>query len=409
MNMTKHAKNAFAVFCLVYLLGLLMIHAQLNIPSDGSDGVFAPTEDVVVDLSQASDGIWSDDNTANAGNGIYDKEKWAVVFKYQSVSIPEGVGVTFKNHRSRAPIVWLVQGNVEINGVVSLDGFWGGVGNPQATTPLEPGPGGFRGGAAGDAGTGGGFGPGGGAPGSVISDGGNRNYGNPQNIPLLGGSGGGAADRHFISGGAGGGAILVASSLNIVLNGAIHARGGRGTRIFAPARVSGGGSGGAVRLVGETVLGNGGISAVGLTATDAKNGSNGRIRIEANSMSPDLTTAPSTIAVAPGDTPIIWPPDNAPNVKIVSVDSVSAPEDPSSNLLTSSDIGIQTDEEVEVILETTNFPIEGVVNLRVGRKFSTAYNRNAAYVSGDFNKATWRAVTGFSAGFSVLQARATAP
>lgn len=62
--------------------------AQLNIPSDGSDGVFAPTEDTIVDLSQAVTGRWDDNNSANAGKGNYDKDKWAIVFKYSSVNIP---------------------------------------------------------------------------------------------------------------------------------------------------------------------------------------------------------------------------------------------------------------------------------------------------------------------------------
>ena len=105
-------------------LGLALIlsataHAQLSIPSDGSDGAFSPNANVVIDLGLAANGIW---NTAGSGNGVYDAEKWAVVFKYSSVNIPSGVKVTFKNHPTYAPVVWLVQGNVTIAGELNLDG-----------------------------------------------------------------------------------------------------------------------------------------------------------------------------------------------------------------------------------------------------------------------------------------------
>ena len=155
--------------------------AQLNIPSDGSDGALVINSDTVIDLSQAVTGNWNDNNTAHSGNGIYDPNKWAVVFKYSSVNISGGT-VSFANHPTHAPVVWLVSGDVTINGNVSLDG---GSVPLNYTTPAEPGPGGFRGGTVGMYG----FGPGGGYSGygyytSTYS------YGNPQIVPLIGGSGG---------------------------------------------------------------------------------------------------------------------------------------------------------------------------------------------------------------------------
>jgi hypothetical protein len=67
------------------------------------------------------------------------------------------------NHYSHAPVVWLVQGNVTINGIVSLSGNNGTSSAPGEYTPTEPGPGGFRGGALDlSIGYGDGFGPGGG-------------------------------------------------------------------------------------------------------------------------------------------------------------------------------------------------------------------------------------------------------
>jgi hypothetical protein len=64
----------------------LPAHADLTIPgADGSDGTFAPTANVTVDLSLAPTAGW---DSIGSGNGVYDPDKWAVVFKYASVSIP---------------------------------------------------------------------------------------------------------------------------------------------------------------------------------------------------------------------------------------------------------------------------------------------------------------------------------
>ena len=101
--------------------------AAITVPgADGSDGVLNITADTVIDLSQAPTGLWDANNSANAGKGIYDPAKWAVVFKYSSVTVAAGKTVTFKNHASRAPVVWLVNGSVSIAGTVSLDGGTGG-------------------------------------------------------------------------------------------------------------------------------------------------------------------------------------------------------------------------------------------------------------------------------------------
>ena len=78
--------KSYPAILAVLLCGLSVSHAQLNIPSDGTDGVFAPTQSVEVDLSQAVSGNWNDPQLpANLGKGIYDRNQWAIVFKYQSV------------------------------------------------------------------------------------------------------------------------------------------------------------------------------------------------------------------------------------------------------------------------------------------------------------------------------------
>ena len=60
------------LFALGLFIPILPLAAQLNVPSDGSDGVFSPTADIEIDLSQAITGVWSDDNTGgNVGHGFF--------------------------------------------------------------------------------------------------------------------------------------------------------------------------------------------------------------------------------------------------------------------------------------------------------------------------------------------------
>ena len=398
-------KIAFTLAALGLAACLWPAHAQLVIPSDGSDGALTPglsPTNVVIDLSQAVPGVWNADNSANAGKGICDSNKWAVVFKYSSVSIPAGVMVSFINHPTHAPVVWLVQGNVTINGSVNLNGAAGTTG-VQALTPAVPGPGGFRGAAYGPQGVGSGLGPGGGSPGSGYGGVGNysTSYGNPSVLPLIGGSGGGATSyQGGWAGGAAGGSILVGAAGTITIAGGLYAKGGSGDP-------SGGGSGGAVRLIGSQILGSGEINCLGGGANNP--GDAGRVRIESPVLAASLRTYPETIAVPPATPPLIWPPDVAPKVRVVSVDTFGAPADPTAPLVSSADVAIQNDTPAVIMLETSNFPIEGIVQVRAAQKWGTASWIRAYYVSGNQATAQWRATNTFVKGYTTLQARATAP
>ena len=376
---------------LALLGGVSSAFAQLVIPSDGTDGAFSPAANIEVDLSQAVTGTWSDPNGANAGKGIYDATKWAIVFKYASVNIPAGVTVTFKNHPSHAPVIWLVQGGVTIAGTVSLNGKTSLVGT-DALVPTEPGPGGFRGGASGPAGDGYGLGPGGGDSWPNYSS----SYGNPQILPLIGGSGSRGVNGYY-AGGAGGGAILIAVTGTLQIDGAISAIGGVMTGMGADRT----GSGGAIKLIANQVNGTGNLNAA----------ISGRLRIEANTLSTSVITTPSTIGVAPGTTPIIFQSANSPTVKIVSVDGVNSPGDPTAPLVGSADIAIQKNTPVTIVLETRNFATAGaVVSVRVANKFGGATSYNATLDSGGTSVlSTWRVSTTLAPGFVTLQARATAP
>ena len=383
-------KLASKLFLSLAVSLLIVVPARTQtIPSDGSDLDFTPTTNVVVDLSIAVPGLWNADNSANAGKGIYDSNKWAIVFKYRSVNIPAGVTVTFTNHPSHAPVVWLVAGNVVINGTLSVAGHDSYPADSLSLlTPAEPGPGGFRGGASGPSGNGGGYGPGSGSYATYASS-----YGNPQITPLIGGSGAysKAADSYYTPGG-GGGALLI-DAMAVLINGTISADGGN---YFS--------SGGAIRLIAAQVSGTGDIHAQGSSGAG-----NGRIRIETLTLAPTIRITPVTIAVAPAAIPIIWPADDAPSVRVASVDGTPTPGDPTAPLVSAADIPLQNNGTVQVILETKNFPLEGVVQLRTVQKYGPAAWVTATNSAGTFAQAIWIANVTFVPGFTTLQARATVP
>ncbi len=377
-------------------------HAQLTIPyADGSDGALNITSNTVIDLSKAGPGAWTG-TSASPGNGTYDPTQWAVVFKYSSVNIATGAVVTFLNHPTHAPVVWLVNGNVEIDGELSLDGQPGQGGYGVA----EPGPGGFRGGAASFAyGAGSGFGPGGGAmdnPGTY-SD---YPYGTTNIIPLIGGSGGSASLSSYgeWGGGGGGGAILIAATGSVAVNGYCHADGGYHST-YAES-----GSGGAIRIIANQVLGAGTLEA-------AYYGDPGRIRLEANTVANTITVNPSTVGVAPANPAVIFPTTNAPTVTIVSVAGLAAPADPKAIMSPDTgadDLAIAATSAVNIILQTKNFPTTGTVNVYIKPLNSAQSILTAALVSGNSSQATWQVSTVLpyptaSQGHTVIQARAVAP
>jgi plastocyanin len=356
------------------LASALTASAAIVVPgANGTDGALNITANTEIDLGLAPTGQWDNDNTANAGKGVYDTSKWAVVFKYTSVNVAAGATVTFKNNASRAPVVWLVSGNVTIAGTVKLDGEDG----LESVIPKigehlsEPGPGGFRGGSAFYSGGnqhGAGFGMGGGqkggnqpgAYGTAGTSGSGVVYGNPSIVPLLGGSGGGGMvhnnTQYQRRAGGGGGAILIGATGNVTLSGTISAIGGDAKDTFDEN--SGTGSGGAVRIVCDTLVGSGILSCVGGTPQSAYYTSgNGRIRLErvVNTNSIATNPAPSVVDLIAGTTALLWPPTGAPEVKIISLGGVAAPADPKSGFGTiGADVAIPTATTTPCVVETTN-------------------------------------------------------
>jgi hypothetical protein len=340
-----------------------------------------------IDLSRATYGVsWTNSNSGNSGNGIYDSNQWAVVFKYSSVNISNNATVNFLNNATHAPVIWLVSGDVTINGSINLDGQPGSV-NPTDTA--EPGPGGFRGGNY----YGTGFGPGGGFAIFTYDIGFYSTtahaYGNPQIVPLIGGSGGFGYSGS--GGGGGGGAILIVAAGNITFNGGTcHANGGAAYRAT--------GSGGGIRLVASQILGNGTIQATG----DAPNAANGRIRLECtNTVSGllSITPTPSAITLLPNSAPLIFPSTNA-TATIVSISHpgqmYAVPADPKAAIANTGndDLRIVTTNVITIRVETQNFPTNGTVQVYIKPRDSaqTILSTNVP-ISGNFNDALWQLTT----------------
>ncbi len=420
-------KACLPVFGLVLTL-TLGARAAITIPgaNNGTDGVLNITTDTVIDLSQAVTGIWDASNTANAGKGIYDASKWAVVFKYSSVTVAAGKTVTFTNHPSRAPVVWLVSGNVTIDGTVSLNGSNGGS-RPAPPVLAEPGPGGFRGGAgyyevgaglrgAAGFGVGGGLrenGDGQGYGGSygTQGDGGPATYGNPSLIPLIGGSGGAGAS-YYPAGGGGGGAIMIACANTVTVGGVVRANGGNGGT--PNSRYAGSGSGGGIRVVADSFSGAGTLQAIGGGTQYV--GGLGRIRIErvTNNATGPVVPDPSLVPLTAGDTALLWPPTTAPQVKIVSIGGTAAPADPRAGFgSTGADVALPETSTTQVIIETTNVETASQVQVRVAARA----NGNATVVDAAVTSTVsttplvvrWAASLPVNAGYSAVQVKVVRP
>lgn len=394
--------------------------AQIDVRSDGSDGVFAPTANVTINLNNAAVGDWFNSSPV-AGRGIYDPNVRAVVFKYESVNIPAGVTVTFQNSaRGNPPVVWLVRTNATITGAVDLSGKqWAssGVG--------LPGPGGFAGGVARDGSESGGagFGPGGGqlrgplydgrAGGSFADFGVASNissgapgdpYGSVDLLPLIGGSGGTAGLYNTQqSGGGGGGAILVACANDLTVNGEIRALGGNAANFLG-----GNGSGGGIRLISNRLFGSGALRAKG--GTSDTRGGLGRLRIETNQNSSAWSLVEgigASVTAAPG---LLFPPDNTPTVTVRSIEQVPVPADPRADLSLADMSLYVVGSTVEIEVETAFVPSTWQVRVRVVPRSGIDLWATAIRVSGNDQAALYRAsIVDFPQGISAVQAKAVSP
>ncbi len=432
-------------FCAMACLGLAgSALGQMDVGSDGSDGAFAPAANTIVDLALADSG---------PGTGHYDPDRWAVIFNYTSVDIPGGVTISFANHPSGAPVVWVVAGNVLIDGGVNLDGENH---TGAAARPSIPGPGGFRGGRAllsAQSPGSGGYGPGGGPydgtfgwndvghGGSygTLGVGGPTTYGNEQIIPLIGGSGGSTHNqRPHQGGGAGGGAILIATNGTITVNGWIRSDGGIGNS-HGGGSGSGSGSGGGIRLVATEVTGTGQALARG--GATHRTGGKGRIRVEADTITfthpgdPIFSFAPPDLdarcvggtvdnspcaggdcgtGVCTADVPLLWPPIEAPILTatklVVDAVDIPIPVDPESRLdFPDQDVSIDSENPVTLHIAATNVPLDWAVEVHLVAKSGIAERVLADPLAGTLASSATTATFTMPRGFSALQLRAQQP
>jgi hypothetical protein len=161
----------------------------------------------------------------------------------------------------------------------------------------------------------------------------------------------------------------------------MYSNGGTGCR---------GGSGGAIRLVADQVTGLGLLQCNGFN-----NGGKGRIRIEANTVTYDGTTDPVYVPQVgiPGNVAVIWPPSDAPAVRVTTVAGQPVPTDPRGSFGPPGDLALATSTPVEVLCEGTNIPVSGwKVTVRVVRKSGPEFSVDATFTGGNQAVSTWTAV-----------------
>ena len=415
-------KTTYTCAAVCGLLFQSSLMADIVIPgADGIDGALNITTDTTIDLG---------------ASGTYSADEWAVVFRYTSVNVAAGATLSFTNHPRKAPVVWLVNGDVTIQGTVDLNGDAGG----SPPTLASGGPGGFAGGMGRKSGTvlaSSGYGPGGGAATYVpyshygiggsygtkgeevnAGDGASREpYGNASLVPLIGGCGGGGYNGgdNGIGGGGGGGAILIASTGTVTVDGSLLANGGDS------GNNAGGGSGGGIRIVADTIAGGGTVSATGGNAN--KDGGLGRVRFErvTNSMTNvtnQVIPSPSVIDLLPNDTGLVFPPVDSPTAKILSIGGQAIPDDPSASFGAEpadaklAETDLDAEGETLVVIETNNVSDNSEVTLVIqprvsgnGSKsnFTFEATRDAGYV--DPTKDRWTVEVPVSIGYAALQIR----
>jgi len=325
--------------------------AQVNSGSDGSDGAFNPTTNIVI-------------NMADHPTGIY---------QYTSVNIPANVTVTFTPNANNTPVIWLVQSNLTISGVVNLSGQTSPAASGGPPTGGLGGPGGGSGGNGGPTPSSGqGYGAGtanlgkDGANASFATLGVTNNnqippgltYGNVYLLPLVGGSGGGGSSSS--GGGGGGGAILIAASGAISLNGGVYSQGGS----WSGGRWSGAGSGGAVRLVASQIYGSGWINTAGGSYGGGPGGGSGFVRFDSyNNAFTGAVYGQFTF----GSQFIIIPASGQlPQLTVTSVGGVPVSASP-TGLLSTPDavLSAQQNNPIPIVVSCANLPLNTLITVSV--------------------------------------------
>lgn len=368
----------------------LLLSTDADTPDRYDHGsAYSPDSNQVIVVGGVMDNVWNGtSNQTNYDTWAYKDSAWSFqsgrlyyfdmtekadgIWNFTTIDVPSSAEVRFTKNAANTPVVWLATGNVTIDGRLRLDGE-NSKANDGADNYALGGPGGAAGGlgairfdvSGNYAGTPG-QGAGGGAPGVTESqygvDGMFRNtYGNTLLLPLTGGSGGGGgasnSSRNGGHGAGGGGAILIASDLDIDVNGIINADGGN--YLWSGTSYGGRGSGGAIKLMADRVTGSGSLWARG--GRSRTDDTAGRIRIEAFFRPLAANASPPSSATAPIATPDFG---DLPSLVVLSVAGENVATPPTGNLQT-PDVVFTAAGTVSIVVDSENIPEGTPVTLRI--------------------------------------------
>lgn len=306
------------------ILANISAFAQFNSGSTGADGA--------LDLAGCPDAV------------CYIQLPESGVLNYTTVNVPAGKTLKFRFNFRNTPAILLATGNVNIAGAIDVS-----AGPSTSPDVRNPGPGGFYGGSA--------WGGVGGGPGGGQENCHGKWIGPLSLTPIIGGSGGNGTDGP--NGGGGSGALIIASTtaINLLSGSLINANGARWNVNSCS------GSGGAVRLVANTLNIAGTVYAYGYlfgTAVLLP----GVIRFEAQpgQISYTGTTTPAAV-FGPVNPEII--PGSPPTLVIASIAGLPVPPYSAGrpdriDLLIPS----QQPDPLEVQIQGTNVPAGTEVQLR---------------------------------------------
>lgn len=326
------------------------------------------------------------------------------VYHFTTITIAAGVTVRLRGDIINAPVVWLAQGAVQINGTIDLSGQDGfAASNTTQRTNTIPGAGGYGGGypAVGANPSGAGLGPAGGGAGTCPQTFYSRPGGFTGNqflVPLVGGSGGAGS---VAAGGAGGGAILIASSTSIGGAGSIKANGGR------ESSAAGLGAGGAIRLVAPAVSisGNLNVSEGGgqLGCFPSSGSQTGIIRIEAFQIGAINSTGRLYTATPFG---LFLTSTGIPSLRVISIGGSPVATSPTGTF-TIPDVTVNSNAALPVAIEATNVPTGTVVTLTIFSENGPDQTIQSTPLAGTLASSTATANVTLPSGFSKGFVKAT--
>ena len=111
---------------------------------------------------------------------------------------------------------------------------------------------------------------------------------------------------------------------------------------------------------------------------------------------------------------MLWPPSNAPEVRVVSIGGANAPADPRASFGSAgADVALPQATSTQVIIETTNVEQASQVKVRV----TPRSNANATVVDATFSSQVsatplvlrWTATLPVNTGYSAVQVKVVRP